>query len=434
MELLENILRSNKELSKAQIEGILYLILYEEALTNSGLIRKTGLPKETLRRFKSSISSLLKEPSGDEILFKEEYISDLKDMNLAPYSWTLVKFEDPELERKLAEVRGNYDLEPKREYDQFFATVNTSISKVKIMQARDDLEGKRIALLGDDDLLSVVMGLSKVPYSQITVLDIDKDILEKISSIVRDYDLENIRTEFYDARKDPRPDLCNRFDVVVIDPPYTTNGMKLFLERSLELLGPKKDQHIYLYYGNSHKTPEKTFQIQELFIKYNLLVKEKIDRFARYHGAESIGSASSLYLLETLSSTQRPINKSISNIYTYQASHSSEFPFVQQFNFKLYDVPEQLVTSKNYLQKALGKFCKYHRLKVVDTDVVRFSKGGYTFNYTLSTSSLTVHTWPEMAAVHMVLVTCEPVQKVDRLYDNLSSLFKTEKIEIEKIE
>jgi len=82
----------------------------------------------------------------------------------------------------------------------------------------------------------------------------------------------------------------------------------------------------------------------------------------------------------------------------------------------------------------LGQFCKYHRLKVVDTEVVRFPGGGFTFNYTLASSSLTTHTWPEMNAIHVVLVTCSPLSKPDRLYENLSLLFKTQKIEVDRVE
>lgn len=434
VDVIKTLYKSNSELSEAQIEGIIYLILNEERLTNAGLIRETGLPKETLRHFKAGISSLLEEPQGDEILFKGEFLDEIKELDPEPYSWSLVKYSESCLEKQLRMIREKYGLEPKREYDQFFATVNTSIAKIKIMQERGDIKGKSIALLGDDDLLSVVLGLMKAEYSQITVLDIDKDILSTIDQIVEEYGFDNIRTEFYDARKPLRPALKSRFDVVVTDPPYTTLGVKLFLERCLKLLGPRKNDSIYLYYGNSFKTPEKTFQIQELISKYNLLVEEKVDKFARYHGAESIGSASSLYLLKTFSQTREPLEKRITDIYTYQEGNQGSFPFVEHYTFKLYEVPSRVVTSKNLVQKALGKFCDYHKLKVVDTDMTRFSGGGYTFNYTLATSSLTVHTWPELSAIHIVLVTCTAVQKPDMLYKNLSSLFKTEKIEIEKIE
>ena len=434
MNLLYSLSSQNPDLSKSQIEGILYLILNSQEMTNSALIRETGLPKEALRRFKQSISSLLEKPESDEILFKLENRSRLEKLNLNPYFWTLVGFEDPKLEVDLGKIREKYKLTPKREYDQFFATVNTSVAKVKVMGARGDIEGKRIALLGDDDLLSVVLGLQGKGYDQITVLDVDEDILSAISRIVEENGFKNIRTELYDARESLRPDLKGRFDIVVTDPPYTAGGVRLFLERSLELLGASAGKKIYFYYGSSFKTREKTMQIQEILAHYNLLINEKIDKFARYHGAESMGSASSLYLLETLNSTRQPLEKPVENIYTYQSRHKSEFPFVEHFVFKLYEVPKRVVTSKTYLQKALGQFCKYHRLKVVDTEVVRFPGGGFTFNYTLASSSLTAHTWPEMNAIHVVLVTCSPLSKPDRLYENLSLLFKTQKIEVDKVE
>ena len=337
--------------------------------------------------------------------------------------------------KELKEIRGTYFLEPKREYDQFFATEETSVAKGQIIKDKSGLKGKRVALLGDDDLLSVVLGLMGDAYEQITVLDIDKDLLKTIDSIVADKKLSNIRTEYLDARKPLRPELLSRTDLVVIDPPYTYNGVKLFLNQGLSLIGNVSNKEIYLYYGNSFKSPEKTLQIQELLSTYNLLIKDKIENFAKYYGAESIGSASSLYILQTLSSTKIPtVNEKITDIYTHQTSHTGKFPYVEHYVFKLYDVPQQLLKSKSQLQQALGKFCQWHKLRVINTEITRFPGGGLTFNYTLASSNLTVHTWPELGALHFVLVTCAQVSKTEKFYENLHLLFKTEKITIAKIE
>ncbi len=434
MSIVDTIKNCNIGLSEGEIEGILYLILNEKELTNSGLIRKTGLPKETLKRFKMAISSFLEESSSEKILFKQESTSAVKEINPRPYKWSLLSYSDTTLEDKLNKIRCKYSLESKREYDQFFATTQTSIAKVGVMTDRSDIKSKRIALLGDDDLISVVLSLSGEDYTQITVLDIDRDILRTIDEIVAEYGLKNIKTEFYDARKQLRSDLIGRFDVVVTDPPYTLAGIKLFLQRSLSLLGKEQGKHIYLYYGNSPKSPEKTFQIQELLGKFGLLIKERISGFARYYGAESIGSASSLYLLETSAMTKDLPEASVAEVYTHQERHSADFPFVDHFVFRLYSVPDQVVKSKSYLQKALGSFCQCHNLKIASTQITRFSGGGYTFNYILASSNLTVHTWPEKNALHFVLVTCVPVVKQDKLYESLSSLFKTAQVEIEKID
>lgn len=325
MGLLNTISKNFTELSKPEIEGILYLILHEEGITNAELIRRTGIPKETLRRFKSRIGFLLQEQENGKILFKLEYRSKLLQEDPQPYAWTLKAYSDPVLEEALSEVRAKHNLKPNRKFDQFFATVNTSVAKVKVMQDRGDVKGKKIAFLGDDDLISITLGLSweffQIDYSDILVLDIDRNILSAINTIVAEHSFKNIRTEYYDARCPLRPSLEGRFDVVVIDPPYTEEGVDLFLRKSLQLLGAAPGGSIYLYYGNSYKTPEKELAIQQLFSRYKLLLKEKVSKFARYYGAESIGSASSLYLLQTFASTTIPNDVDHTHsqkIYTYE--------------------------------------------------------------------------------------------------------------------
>ncbi len=435
MGILDKIYKSYNELPEPQIEGIVHTILKEQPVTSGSLIRSTGLPKETLRKFKIAISPFLEDTKEDKISFKQKFVQELSNENPQPYKWSLVSFEREDVEEILKGIRNSYGSGPKRKYDQFFATEESTVKKALVMKERGDIKGRRIALLGDDDLLSVALGLLGIEYSQILVLDIDKELLKSIDKAVEEHGLHNIRTEFYDARRSLRPDLRNRFDVVVTDPPYTVAGVNLFLQRSLDLISAGLGGRLYFYYGNSYKTPEKTFKIQESITAFGLLILEKIDRFISYYGAESIGSSSSLYLLERGASASRNFQyPAVKEIYTYQKRHEADFPFVEHFVFKIYDVPDSMVNSKSRIQKALGKFCQYHKLKVVNTEVTRFSGGGYTFNYTLSNSNLTVHTWPELNALHFVLVTCTAVVNPERLHENLSSLFKTEKIEIEKIE
>ncbi|MEO0250808.1 MAG: bis-aminopropyl spermidine synthase family protein, partial [candidate division WOR-3 bacterium] len=48
-----------------------------------------------------------------------------------------------------------------------------------------DLDGKSIALIGDDDLLSIALALAGLP-SNITVLDIDERLGEFIKKVSKD--------------------------------------------------------------------------------------------------------------------------------------------------------------------------------------------------------------------------------------------------------
>lgn len=298
--IVSQIKTRNPSLKDAEIEGILYLLKSQQDLTNADLIRLTGFPKETLRAFKSSISNLLVKPEKEIILLKPEFIKQLDDADLTPYRWSLLEYRDKDLEDKLRDIRRKYDLEPKRDYDQWFATINTSVAKALVLKDKGLTEGKNIALLGDDDLVSIVLGLMGED-NRVTVLDIDKEILTTVEAIIRDLGIKNVQIRYLDVRKEVPQTELGKYDVVIMDPPYTKTGTAMFLNAGIKLLSQSKQyegSYIFLYYGNSFKTPEKTLKVQEIVSMFNLLIEDKIDKFSRYHGAESIGNASSLYILK----------------------------------------------------------------------------------------------------------------------------------------
>ncbi len=421
---------------EAEIEGILYLILNHENLTNSELIRLTGLPKETLKTFKLNISSLLisdrDKDNNVSIIFRKEVIPELRALNLKPYKWSLVSYSDPDIEKRLNNLREKYNLKPSREYDQFFADAGTTVSKMMLLTDKGLIRGKRIALLGDDDLLSIALGLEG-GYAQITVFDIDRELLTAIEDIVKYLGLKNIRTVYFDAREDLNPNIPHEFDVVVTDPPYTRNGVFVFLNSAIRL--SNKDSFIFLYYGNSFKTPEKTLKIQDIINSYNLLIEDKINKFASYYGAESIGSSSSVYVLRKTPFTQpRKENLLIDNIYTFETHKEERFPFVDHYTFKLFNVPQNLLESRKHLLSAVDKFCQIHKLKVVDTKVTQFKGKGLTLTYVLANSNMSVRTWPEHQALHIDLITCSPIYNKGSLANTAGEIFQTNSIEIRKVE
>lgn len=428
----------NVDLKVEEIEGILYLLINDLVKTNNELVLETGLPKETLRIFKKSISDILEKSGVDEILFKVDIGDQLKNEDLKPYKWRLLEYNEPKYEKKLAEFRKKYDLEPKREYDQFFATVNTSVSKVKAMVDKGQISGKNIALLGDDDLVSISINLAGLRPREIIVYDVDRDILNTIDKVAEQEGYTNIKTKIYDVRKTIEKTEYGKFDVVSTDPPYTKSGIKLFLNRAVQLLKPSETfegKYIYLFYGNSFKSPEKTIKIQEVISEFGLVIEDKIDKFARYHGAESIGSTSSMYILKTTPFT-RTLDESLlsQSIYTFEDQAEENFPYVDHYVFKLNKVPKDLLTSKANLQKSVSKLCEKHRLKVVDKKITKFKGGGLTLTYVLSNSNLSVHTWPEHDALHFDLVTCSPIYNKENLPVSLADIFKTNSIEVVKVE
>lgn len=431
-DFLETTSVKNPDLKTAEVRGLFYILYSKDRLENNELIRLTGIPKTIMKTFKASISDILSNVGEDEIKLNEKGLGLLGEMDLKPYKWSLLEHDLVKEEDKIFEIRVKYGLEPKREYDQFFATPRSTVEKAKMLMDKDLVDGKRIALVGDDDLVSIALGIMTPTYKKITIYDIDKRILDLISKVAADYGIENIETVQHDVRKDFTKAALGKHDVVLIDPPYTKSGAKLFLHRAIELLRVRTDfqgSYVFLNYGVGLRNPLDTIKIQDVINQYSLVIEDKLNKYTRYFGAETVGSASSIYVLKTtpLTSTEDKVLQDA--IYTFENTDTDDFPFVDQFTFKLQKIPKEILKSKTKLQKLLGTFCNKHKLNVVETKVTKFKGQGLSFTYILSNSNLVVHTWPEKSALHIDLITCTPVHNKEVLAHTLSDLFKTKFVE-----
>jgi predicted methyltransferase len=168
--------------------------------------------------------------------------------------------------------------------DQSFATPETSTYRAALMYERGDLEGKRILFVGDDDLTSLPTALTNMA-EEIAVVDIDERILKLIEKFSQKEGVK-IKTIKHDLRNPLPEDLKERFDVVSTDPPYTVNGLKLFLSRGIEALG--KEGIAYLSY--SHKPIDEWLSIQKAITDMGFVISELIPNFNYYEGSEIIAN------------------------------------------------------------------------------------------------------------------------------------------------
>lgn len=432
--LIEKLKRNNLGLSDGEIEGLLFVLL-----SGGSLIKTTGLPKETLRGFKKSIEPYLSNVSGDEAVLTETGKEELRQLGLRPYLWSFgdLMHCDKGIIEKFKSVRNEYKKRASRELDQFYALPETSVKKAQVMLARGEVAGKNVALIGDDDLVSVALILLEGGFRSLTIFDIDNDLLSFIKAKAVSMGIDSVHTVHYDCRDELKEEYVGRFEVVLTDPPYTRYGAELFLERALEMVGggASEGRKIFFFYGNSIKTPEKFLKIQEILSRTNLVIEDKVNNFAHYNGAESIGSASSLYILKTSPSTTvyKGIRKN-RKIYTYETEKEERFPFVDHVVVKVFGVSTLLLESKRKMLGLLNEFCRTHRLKVVDTKITEFKGKGFTFVYVLSNSNLTVHTWPEHNALHVDLITCSPIFDKPSLPKTISELFSTDAVEVNFVE
>jgi predicted methyltransferase len=168
--------------------------------------------------------------------------------------------------------------EPSIDYFQGYMLESDVIARMALMHYYGDLNGKSIVLIGDDDLLSVALALTKLP-SRITVLDIDRRLGEFIESINRKHEF-NIEFIEYNVI-DPLPNgLLGSFDVFSSEPLESTSGLRAFILRGVACL--KENGVGYFGLTPYEASLKKWLAIQKLLSKMNCVVTDIIQGFSAY--------------------------------------------------------------------------------------------------------------------------------------------------------
>jgi hypothetical protein len=173
---------------------------------------------------------------------------------------------------------------PTPEYDQGFMRPVDVVRRAAFMYKRGDLEQKRILIIGDDDLLSLALGLTRMP-KRVTVLEIDERIVSFINRVAKEHGL-NVQANIYDVRR-PLPRKMQRtYNAFVCDPVETIEGIKLFLSRGTSGL---KGKQAALYFGLTHREAslEKWYAIQRMLLDMGYTITDILDNFSTYPDKEN---------------------------------------------------------------------------------------------------------------------------------------------------
>jgi len=188
--------------------------------------------------------------------------------------------------------------------DQSKCTPETSLRRAILCLKQHALIGKRILCVGDDDLVSVSIGLLLQRLfpncghtaTHIDVLDIDERFFGYIESIAKERGLP-IGCHRLDLRESLPEILHGKYDCFFTDPPYTLQGMSLFLSRGIQALKREKGLPIFLSFA--HKSPPFMLAMQREFVRMGLIVSANFPRFNAYEGAEMIANRSQMFILRT---------------------------------------------------------------------------------------------------------------------------------------
>ena len=110
---------------------------------------------------------------------------------------------------------------------------------------------------------------------------------------------------------------CDQFDLIFSDPPYTPEGMSLFLQKAIEC-AKNKYTSIYLCYKTAELSASVGLKVQKELLKNHIYFRAILPNFNDYTGAEALGYRSDLYIcILTPKSFDNIDTKNDYDIYTH---------------------------------------------------------------------------------------------------------------------
>lgn len=307
------------EEGKKTIENILITIYIKDGISTKELARNSLLPIPVVAAIKKEFIKigLVIQDRGTRLTIKGRHFVEerlgFKKINSDLYMKLLMEpwKEHREIIEIKEELQKVFDNRPQVDVtiDQSKSSIDTSLKRAILSLKNHNLVGKRILCLGDDDLVSIALGflLKKLfnnsihNTTKITVMDIDKRIMDYISDIAIKESLP-IKCEYVDFRTPLADNFKKQFDCFFTDPPYTLEGMNLFLSRGIEAL--RDDSGLTIYFSFAHKSPDFQLTMQKCFLSMGLIVSEVIARFNTYEGASIIGNIGQMIVLKTTNITK----------------------------------------------------------------------------------------------------------------------------------
>ncbi len=152
--------------------------------------------------------------------------------------------------------------------------------KAIFMRQNGDIEGKKIFVLGDDDLFSIAVQMVASP-KKVTVLEFDKRVIRKIREAAEIAGCK-IETRHYDARDSLPKKFIGKFDSFTTEPPEARPAMEAFLGRCFRSL--KKEAGVSGCFGLSRleSSMKKWREIQSFMLSKGAVVTDIIRSFTEY--------------------------------------------------------------------------------------------------------------------------------------------------------
>jgi predicted methyltransferase len=185
------------------------------------------------------------------------------------------KFRDilPEF-KKVAKDRPS----PSLAFFQGYMKEEDVIARAALMHWYGDLLHRDVVLIGDDDLLSVVLSLTGMP-SRICVLDADERLGDFLKAVNENYGFD-IEFREYDVAGPLPEDLIGSFDLFSSEPLESIGGLKAFVGRGVSCL--RENGTGYFGLTTLEASYKKWIAIERLLTEMNCVITDIIKDFSRY--------------------------------------------------------------------------------------------------------------------------------------------------------
>ncbi|MBI2486231.1 MAG: bis-aminopropyl spermidine synthase family protein [Deltaproteobacteria bacterium] len=213
---------------------------------------------------------------GKEVVKDIHPVEDISCSDCEGRGITLEKFSD--LEKKFLRVQKNRPGAIRR-FDQGYVTPKTTLSRFAVAYERGDVVGKEIILLGDDDLMSIALGLSGLTKG-ITVVEIDKRLTDFIQETA-DKEGFKINVQTVDLRHPLPKEHVKKYDAFITDPPETIKAADAFIGRGIASLRAPGSAG-YFGFTRREASLTKWYDVQKLLLKYRIVFTDIVHNFNEY--------------------------------------------------------------------------------------------------------------------------------------------------------
>jgi N4-bis(aminopropyl)spermidine synthase len=138
------------------------------------------------------------------------------------------------------------------------------------------------------------------------VVDVDDSTLAFIDREATRRGL-SVRCLFADLRLGLPTAATGWADLVLTDPPYTPEGVQLFLASGARALRERASGRVVMAYGFSDRQPVLGLKVQQAALGLGMVFEAILPHFNHYQGAQAVGSASDLYVCRPTARTWRKL-------------------------------------------------------------------------------------------------------------------------------